>query len=294
MDKLIIGSHVGVSGDKMLLGAVEETISYGANTYMFYTGAPQNTTRKPISAFRIEEAKALMKQHNIDINNVIVHAPYIINLANNKSKDNFTINFLIEEVKRVAEIGCQYLVLHPGAHVGMGVEYALAEISRNLDKVFEKNNSKVVILLETMSGKGTEIGRNFDEIKYLLENSKYPNRLGVCLDTCHIHDAGYDLADFDKVLADFEAKIPLNKLKCIHVNDSKNPKGSAKDRHENIGFGEIGFERLMKIIYHPKLIGIPKILETPWVEEIPPYKLEISMIKAKKFNQKLKEELLIK
>ena len=294
MDKLIIGSHVGVSGDKMLLGAVEETISYGANTYMFYTGAPQNTTRKPISAFRIEEAKALMKQHNIDINNVIVHAPYIINLANNKSKDNFTINFLIEEVKRVAEIGCQYLVLHPGAHVGMGVEYALAEISRNLDKVFEKNNSKVVILLETMAGKGTEIGRNFDEIKYLLENSKYPNRLGVCLDTCHIHDAGYDLADFDKVLADFEAKIPLNKLKCIHVNDSKNPKGSAKDRHENIGFGEIGFERLMKIIYHPKLIGIPKILETPWVEEIPPYKLEISMIKAKKFNQKLKEELLIK
>ena len=294
MDKLIIGSHVGVSGDKMLLGAVEETISYGANTYMFYTGAPQNTTRKPISVFRIEEAKALMKQHNIDINNVIVHAPYIINLANNKSKDNFTINFLIEEVKRVAEIGCQYLVLHPGAHVGMGVEYALAEISRNLDKVFEKNNSKVVILLETMAGKGTEVGRNFDEIKYLLENSKYPNRLGVCLDTCHIHDAGYDLADFDKVLAEFETKIPLNKLKCIHVNDSKNPKGAAKDRHENIGFGEIGFERLMKIIYHPKLIGIPKILETPWVEEIPPYKLEISMIKAKKFNQKLKEELLIK
>jgi deoxyribonuclease-4 len=294
MNNLIIGSHVGVSGEKMLLGAVEEAIRYGANTFMFYTGAPQNTTRKPIANFNIEAAKALMKQNGIDINNVIVHAPYIINLANNKSKDNFTINFLIEEVKRVAEIGCQYLVLHPGAHVGMGVEYALNEISQNLDKVFAANNSKVIILLETMAGKGTEIGRNFDEIKYLLEHSKFPQRLGVCLDTCHIHDAGYDLEDFDKVLQEFESKIPLNKLICIHVNDSKNTKGAAKDRHENIGFGEIGFERLLKVIYHPKLTNIPKILETPWVEEIPPYKLEIAMIKSKKFNAKLKEELLIK
>jgi deoxyribonuclease IV len=294
MNNLIIGSHVGVSGEKMLLGAVEEAISYGANTFMFYTGAPQNTTRKPIANFNIEAAKALMKQNGIDINNVIVHAPYIINLANNKSKDNFTINFLIEEVRRVAEIGCQYLVLHPGAHVGMGVEYALNEISQNLDKVFAANNSKVIILLETMAGKGTEIGRNFDEIKYLLDHSKYPHRLGVCLDTCHIHDAGYDLVDFDKVLQEFESKIPLNKLMCIHVNDSKNIKGAAKDRHENIGFGEIGFEQLLKVLYHPKLVNIPKILETPWVEEIPPYKLEIAMIKAKKFNPKLKEELLIK
>ncbi len=294
LEKLIIGSHVGVSGDKMLLGAVEEAISYGANTFMFYTGAPQNTTRKPIAVFKIDEAKKLMKDNNIDIKNVIVHAPYIINLANNKSKDNFTINFLIEEVKRVDEIGCQYLVLHPGAHVGMGVEFALDEISKNLDKVFEKNNSKVVILLETMAGKGTEIGRNFDEIKYLLEHSKYPHRLGVCLDTCHIHDAGYDLADFDNILKEFETRIPLNKLKCLHINDSKNIKGAMKDRHENIGFGEIGFEKLIKIIYHPKLQGIPKILETPWVEEIPPYKLEIAMIKNKKFNPELKKELLVK
>lgn len=294
MADIILGSHVGVSGEKMLLGAVEEAISYGANTFMFYTGAPQNTTRKPISTFRIEEAKKLMKDNGIDINNVIVHAPYIINLANNKSSDNFAVNFLAEEIKRVNEIGCRYLVLHPGAHVGMGAEYGMKEIVKHLDMVFEKNNSKVIVLLETMAGKGTEIGRTFDEIKFILENSKYPERLGVCLDTCHIHDAGYDLTSFDKILAEFESKIPLSKLLCVHVNDSKNIKGAGKDRHENIGFGEIGYDKLMNILYHPKLKNIPKILETPWVEEIPPYKLEIKMIKDKKFNPELKKELLSK
>jgi deoxyribonuclease IV len=294
MANIILGSHVGVSGDKMLLGAVEEAISYGSNTFMFYTGAPQNTTRKPISSFKIEEAKKLMIENGIDINNVIVHAPYIINLANNKSSDNFAVNFLAEEIKRVNEIGCKFLVLHPGAHVGMGPEYGMKEIVKHLDMVFEKNNSKVIVLLETMAGKGTEIGRNFDEIKYILEHSKYPKRLGVCLDTCHIHDAGYDLADFDLILKEFEAKISLDKLMCLHINDSKNIKGAAKDRHENIGFGEIGFDKLIKILYHPKLMNIPKILETPWVEEIPPYGLEIKMIKAKKFNPELKKELLNK
>ena len=280
---LYIGSHVSFTKDKQLLGSLEETLSYGANTFMFYTGAPQNTNRSNIDYNLTQEAIKLMKSNDIDISKVIVHAPYIINLCN-PEKFDFSVRFLIEEVKRVSDLGVKYLVLHPGSHVGLGVEKGISNIILGLKKVFESTSCNVTILLETMAGKGTEIGRNLEEIKTIID-SVNNERLGVCLDTCHLHDAGYDLTKFDEFLNEFDNIIGIDKIKCIHINDSKNVIGSHKDRHENIGFGEIGFNTLLSVIYNDKLVDIPKILETPYVDDKPPYKYEIEMIKNKRFTK---------
>lgn len=293
MEKLIIGSHVSVNAPDMLLGAVKETLSYNANTFMFYTGAPQNTLRKPISSFKVKEAIDLMKKEGIDINNVIVHAPYIINLANTIKQETqeIAVNFLIQELRRVAEIGCKYLVLHPGSHVGAGEEIGLKAIVDNLNIVLSKDNTNVIILLETMSGKGSELGKTFQEIAYIINNCEFKDRLAVCMDTCHLHDAGYDITNFDNVLDEFESLIDINLIKAIHINDSKNDFASHKDRHANFGFGNIGFDTLIDIIYNPRLANIPKILETPWVEGFPPYKHEIEMIRNKVMDYDLLEKV---
>lgn len=287
---LIIGSHVSLGGKEMLVGSVKEAISYGANTFMFYTGAPQNTVRKPINEFNLQEAKKLMLENNIDINNVIVHSPYIINLANvDNEKGQFAIDFLTNEVKRVEEIGCRYLVLHPGSHVGAGVEVGLETIAKRLNAVLNSMNTNVVILLETMAGKGSELAINLNEIKYLIDSIDKKENIGVCLDTCHLHDSGVDLNKFDDYLDEFDNLIGINYIKCIHVNDSKNTLGAHKDRHENFGFGYIGFDTLINIVYNPRLNNIPKILETPYVDKKPPYKFEIEMIRNKVFNENLLE-----
>ena len=213
---LIIGSHVSLGGKEMLVGSVKEAISYGANTFMFYTGAPQNTVRKPINEFNLQEAKKLMLENNIDINNVIVHSPYIINLANvDNEKGQFAIDFLTNEVKRVEEIGCRYLVLHPGSHVGAGVEVGLETIAKRLNAVLNSMNTNVVILLETMAGKGSELAINLNEIKYLIDSIDKKENIGVCLDTCHLHDSGVDLNKFDEYLDEFDNLIGLNYIKCI-------------------------------------------------------------------------------
>ena len=284
---MIIGSHVSFKKDTQLVGSVKEALSYGSTTFMFYTGAPQNTNRQAINVELTKEAVDLMNKNNIDINNVIVHAPYIINMASN---NDFAVTFLKEELKRVEQLGMTKLVLHPGSSVKLSREEGIKNIIDNLNKVGKSN---VLILLETMAGKGTELGKTFEELKEIIDGVNYP--LGVCLDTCHINDAGYDLNDFDEVLDLFNKKIGLNYLKCIHVNDSKNVISAHKDRHENIGFGTIGFDNLIKIIYHEKLKNIPKILETPYVSMddnskermYPPYKFEIEMILNKKFNKNL-------
>ena len=284
---MIIGSHVSFKKDTQLVGSVKEAISYGSTTFMFYTGAPQNTNRQAINDDLTKEAINLMKENNIDINNVIVHAPYIINLASN---NDFAVAFLKEELKRVEQLGMTKLVLHPGSSVKLSREEGIKNIIDNLNKVGKSN---VLILLETMAGKGTELGKTFEEIKEIIDGVEYP--LGVCLDTCHINDAGYDLNNFDEILDLFDKKIGLKYLKCIHVNDSKNVINAHKDRHENIGYGTIGFDNLIKIIYHEKLKSIPKILETPYVSMddnskermYPPYKFEIEMILNKKFNNNL-------
>ena len=288
---LIIGSHVGYKKDSGLVGSVKEALSYNANTFMFYTGAPQNTKRLPIDLERVREADKLMKANGIDRDNVIVHAPYIINLATDDLvKREFSCNFLKEEIERVETLGFHYLVLHPGSHVGAGVDAGIQNIANSLNKIIDKD-TKVVILLETMAGKGTEVGRSFEEIESIISKISQKENIGVCLDTCHINDAGYDLNDFDKVLDLFDKVIGLDKLKCIHVNDSKNMIGSHKDRHENIGLGYIGFDNLIDIIYNKRLDNIPKILETPYIDKTyPPYKYEIEMIKSKKFNENLIDE----
>ena len=289
---LIIGSHVQFNSKDQLLGSLNDALSYGANTFMFYTGAPQNTTRSEINDEITLRALEIMKENNIDYSKVVVHAPYIINLANNKEdeKYDFSINFLKQEVKRCEKLGISYMVLHPGSHVGLGVDVGIDNISNALNIILE--NTNVTILLETMAGKGTEIGRSFEELKRIIDKVNNKKNIGVCLDTCHLSDAGYDISKFDDLLDEFDKTIGLDYVKCIHVNDSKNPLGSHKDRHENIGFGYLGFDNLINIIYNPRLDDIPKILETPWVEGFPPYKYEIAMIKDKKFDKDLKSKII--
>lgn len=277
---LIIGSHVGYKKDSGLVGSVKEALSYKANTFMFYTGAPQNTVRSSIDLNNVKEAYKLMEENNINKNNVIVHAPYIINLANgDESKFNFSCNFLSEELKRVNTFGMKYLVLHPGSHVGLGVDEGISNIVKALNLVLSKDDSNVMILLETMAGKGSEVGRTFEELKRIIDGVSRKERIGVCLDTCHLNDAGYDLNNFDDVLDEFDKLIGIDKIKCIHINDSKNTLDSHKDRHENIGRGTIGLDTLIKVINNPKLEDVPKILETPYIDGIAPYKEEIELLR---------------
>lgn len=298
MERLLkIGSHVSMRGEKMLLGSSEEAVSYGANTFMIYTGAPQNTRRKPIEELNIDNGQAHMLKHGIA--DIVVHAPYIINIANTIKEPTFelAVRFLRSELDRTAEIGAKQIVLHPGAHVGAGADKGINRIIEGLNEVLDKEE-KVQIALETMAGKGTEIGRNFDELAKIMDGVTHNEHLSVCLDTCHIHDAGYNVAeDFDGVLNEFDKIIGMDKLKVIHVNDSKNEQAAGKDRHENIGFGYIGFKALNHIVHHPQLTNLPKILETPYVGEDKknrkaPYKFEIEMIQNGTFDPDLKKKIM--
>lgn len=292
-----LGSHVSMSGKKMLLGASEEAASYGANTFMIYTGAPQNTRRKPIEELNIE-AGLKHKEEN-GISDIVVHAPYIINIANTVKLDTFElgVEFLIKEIERTEAIGAEQIVLHPGSHVGAGVDAGIKQIIKGLNEVIRKDQN-VQIALETMAGKGSEIGRTFDELAKIIDGVTYNEKLSVCLDTCHIHDAGYNVKEgFDETLTEFDKIIGLERIKVVHVNDSKNEQGARKDRHENIGFGHIGFEALHYVIYHEAFKDLPKILETPYVGETknkrkPPYKHEIAMIKSGKFDENLLEKIM--
>ena len=293
---LLIGSHVSFKSNTQLLGSTKEALSYGENTFMFYTGAPQNTKRSKIDDNLTNKALKLMNENNIDIKNVIVHAPYIINLANDENKEKylFAINFLKEEIKRVEKMGVKKIVLHPGSYTTLDIERGIKCIINALNEVL-KDDSSVSILLETMAGKGTEIGFKLEHLKRIIDGVSNKDRLMVCLDTCHLNDAGYDMSNFDVFLDEFNDIIGIEKIGCIHINDSKNILSSNKDRHENIGYGMIGFENLLNIIYNERLNNIPKILETPYVKDrlYPPYKFEIEEIKNKKFNSNLYEDVVI-
>lgn len=297
--ELIIGSHVSFNKDSQIYGSVKEAINYGANTFMFYTGAPQNTNRCDIDMEKVKLADNLMKKENIDKSKVIAHAPYIINLANNSKPESydFSINFLKQELDRCEKLGIKNMVLHPGSHVGLGREKALDNIVNALKIIFDKERY-TSILIETMAGKGTELGKDINDIKYIIDNVNSKN-LGVCLDTCHLNDSGVNIDEFDKYLDEFDKLIGIDKIGCIHINDSLNVLGSHKDRHANIGFGKIGFDSLMNVIYNKKLENIPKILETPYITKddlskerlYAPYKEEIKMIRDKKFNENLIDEI---
>ena len=295
---MIIGSHVRF-GKEQLLGSVKEAISYGANALMLYTGAPQNTIRSVIDLASIEEAKKLMEENDILIDNVICHAPYIINLANKEKIDswNFSISFLKSEINRCEMLGIKYIVLHPGSSVKHTTEEGINNIIEALNYIV-KDDSKCMILLEMMAGKGSECGKSIEEINSIINGLNSKN-IGVCIDTCHLNDAGYKLDEFDKFLDEFDKLIGIDKIKCVHVNDSKNILGRHKDRHENFGFGNLGFDTLIKVVNHPKLKDVPKILETPYVSKndlekelvYPPYKFEIEMIKNGEFNPNLIEDI---
>ncbi len=293
---MLIGSHVSMSGKKMLLGASEEALSYGANTFMIYTGAPQNTRRKSIAELNIMNGLLHMKENGLS--NIIVHAPYIINLGNTTKPETFElgVTFLQEEIKRTAALEAGQIVLHPGAHVGAGADAGIAKIVEGLNEVLS-DEQPVQIALETMAGKGSEIGRTFEELARIIDGVTHNERLSVCFDTCHVHDGGYNIVeDFDGVLNEFDKIIGLDRLKVLHINDSKNVCGAAKDRHENIGFGEIGFEALSYIVHHPQLMHIPKILETPFVgpdakNKKAPYTAEIAMLRDGVFRPEEIESL---
>lgn len=286
MDDILIGSHVSMSGPEYYVGSVKEALSYESNTFMFYTGAPQNTIRLPLEKLRIPEGIALLKANGLDENKIIVHAPYIINIANQLNVDNYELGKrnLLNELKRTAAFGSKTLVLHPGSHVGTGIENGIDSIVKALDEVLSKDGTDVKIALETMAGKGSEMGTSFEQLNEIISKCKYHDRIGICLDTCHISDNNYDIHDFDKILDNVENTVGLDKLLVIHVNDSKNPIGSHKDRHENLGYGEIGFEPLNAIVHNTRVKGVPKILETPYVDGNPPYKIEIEMLRQSKFK----------
>lgn len=289
---LIIGSHVSF-GKNQLLGATEEAISYGSNTFMFYTGAPTNTIRKDIDKKYNEQAKQLMIDNNIDIENVICHAPYIVNLGNKTDPDKyeFSKEFIKKELTRCDEMGITKMVLHPGNAIGITKEEGLDNIANALNDILD-GTTKCLVLLETMAGKGTECGRTTEEIAYIINKIDRKDQVGVCLDTCHLNDSGYDISNFDNYLDGFDKLIGIDKIKCVHINDSKNDQGSHKDRHANFGIGTIGFDNLINVIYNERLSSVPKILETPYIGETddskeriyPPYKFEIEMIRNKKFN----------
>ncbi|NQD66253.1 deoxyribonuclease IV [Bacillus haikouensis] len=285
-----IGSHVSMSGKKMLLASSEEAVSYGANTFMIYTGAPQNTRRKKIEDLNIEAGLRHMKEHQID--DIVVHAPYIINIGNTTNPATFElgVNFLRSEIERTEALGAKQIVLHPGAHVGAGADKGIDRIIEGLNEVLTKDHT-AQIALETMAGKGSECGRSFEELARIIDGVELNDRLSICFDTCHTHDAGYNIVeDFDGVLEEFDKTIGIERLKVLHINDSKNPTGARKDRHENIGFGHIGFKALNYIVHHPQLENVPKILETPYVGEDKkdkkaPYKFEIDMLRDQKFDE---------
>lgn len=283
MSDILLGCHIGMHAPDYLVDSVHEAISYGCNCFMIYTGAPQSSVRVDLSKLRINEYLEILKQNNIDSKNVIIHAPYIINLgSNNPVKKNIGKSVLAKEIYRTDKIGSKYLVLHPGFATDCSRQEAISNIANSINELLTKNNN-VVICLETMAGKGSEIGKDFNELHSIIELINKKDQIGVCFDTCHVNDSGIDISKIDEVLNQFDKVIGLKYLKVIHLNDSINDIGAHKDRHENIGYGKIGFNTLYKWTINPKLVKIPKILETPWCGDQPIYKQEIQMLRTNKW-----------
>ncbi|MFK4342341.1 MULTISPECIES: deoxyribonuclease IV [unclassified Paenibacillus] len=282
---LKIGSHVSFS-DKGLLSATKEGSSYGSSSFMIYTGAPQNTRRKPMESMYLEEGKQLMAEKGMD--DIVVHAPYIINLGSYKENTyELAVSFLQEEIRRTHAIGVKNIVLHPGAFTDKDAEYGIQRIADGLNEVLNGvKETDVNIALETMAGKGTEMGRSFEEIASIIDKVEHNERLTVCMDTCHIHDAGYDIVnDLDGVLEQFDRIVGLDRIAVVHVNDSKNPVGAHKDRHTPIGSGWIGYQTIHNVVHHEALQGRPFILETPWIgkeakTQRPMYEVEIALLRG--------------
>lgn len=292
---LIIGSHVSMGSPLYYVGSVKEALSYNASTLMLYTGAPQNSTRTPIDKLKIEEAFKIASENGLDINNFVCHAPYLINLANiDDEKWELSCNFLKSEMQRTAAMGIKVIVLHPGNHMNNGIDTGIDRLIKALIKILEEDKTGVKIALETMAGKGTEICSKLEHFKYIFNELKgYPfyNQLGVCLDTCHMNDSGYDMSNYSRLIEEINNNIGLDKVFVVHINDSKNPRGAHKDRHENIGYGYLGFDTLNRIVNGEEFQNVPKILETPYFEGKPPYKKEIEMFREQKFDPNWRDNI---
>ncbi|MDY0063885.1 MAG: deoxyribonuclease IV [Bacilli bacterium] len=284
-----IGCHVSNSDPFLLLGAANEAIDAGANCFMIYLGAPQNTFRRKASEMKVREMKQVLQNANIAIDDVIVHAPYILNLAqNNEEKRRFAVSLLTSDIRLMDEIGLKTMVVHPGSSLDNGLDIGIDNIIQSLQEIFDQTkDSSVVIALETMAGKGNECCYRFEHFHTIFQRIAHP-RLQACFDTCHVFDSGYDLVQcYEEVLSEWNQIVGWDKIAVIHVNDSKNEMGSKKDRHENIGKGQIGFKTLQRICWDERFSTVPKILETPFLidefgkKTISPYKKEIAQLKNK-------------
>jgi len=293
MTKDLLGSHVGLSGPLFYEGSVQKAISFGETCWMFYTGAPQNTRRAPLDSLKIPEGIALAKQNGLDPKMAVVHAPYIVNLSSEEDPDKFShgVSFIAEDLRRAEAFSSHVLVVHPGSHLGRGREYGLNCLIHALDQILEQDGTSVRIALETMAGKGGEVGTRLEDYAYVLSKVRRPERIGICLDTCHMNDAGYDVKDVDALLDEFNAILGLGRLLVVHLNDSKNERGSHKDRHENIGYGTIGFAALERYVKSPRIAAVPKILETPEYEKKSTYKKEIEMLRSGLYEEGWRESL---
>lgn len=272
-----IGCHLSAS--KGYLAMAKQAVSIGANTFQFFTRNPRGGKAKEINEDDVKAFLEYSKEHGI--NRILAHAPYTLNACSADSGiREFAKNTMVDDLKRMEYTPGNYYNFHPGSHVGQGVEVGIDFIAEMLNEILTKEQTTTV-LLETMSGKGSEVGRNFEELKAIIDKVKLKDKLGVCLDTCHIWDGGYDVVNnFDGVLNEFDKIIGLEKLKAIHLNDSKNDLASHKDRHEKIGEGKIGLDAISKIINNERIKELPFYLETP--NEIDGYEREIELLKKRR------------
>lgn len=272
---LHIGCHLPAS--KGYLHMAKTTVEIGGDTFQFFTRNPRGSKAKAIDEKDIEKFLAFAKEHHFP--SILAHAPYTLNACSNKEETRqFAKETMADDLRRMEYTPGNFYNFHPGSHVGQGIETGIAYITEMLNEILTESQSTTV-LLETMAGKGSEVGSCFEEIRAIIDGVKLDGKLGVCLDTCHVSDAGYDIInDLDGVVKEFDRVIGLDRLYAIHINDSKNPPASHKDRHEKIGEGHIGLDAMKRIINHPDLRHLPFYLETP--NELEGYAAEITLLKS--------------
>jgi len=272
---LTIGCHLSTAGGFRAMG--ETALSIGANTFQFFTRNPRGGAARAIDPADLEALRALMREHAFPC--VLAHAPYTLNACSAAERTReFAREAMADDLARMEQLPGNFYNFHPGSHVGQGTEAGIRLIIEMLDAVM-RPAQHTTVLLETMAGKGSEVGGRFEELRAIIDGAALGGRIGVCLDTCHVWDAGYDIAgDLEGVLAEFDRVIGLKRLRCIHLNDSLNPRGSHKDRHARIGEGKIGFEALARVVAHPALRELPFFLETP--NELDGYAREIALMRG--------------